>query len=178
MRAVWYIRKGKLERGKKALKFLVGNVEGYDLDHEFEVIRTQVEVSNAVSNSHSKNKWKAFFQWPNLRRAIAAALPLTCQQNSGTAYIYSYTTYLQVVHLSSYIRLHTDSSQLLLGWRYQRFPWFHHSQHYLPLLSARLALSDRASRSQKSCPLWTGYPRSGQLDHWRSRIRHIRDRCL
>ena len=91
---VWNLNHGRIERARKSHKWLMGSVEpGYDSDHEFEVLRTEVAVSNAITASYSENDWKAFFKWGNLKRGVAAALPLFGQQICGGAYIYNYTTY-------------------------------------------------------------------------------------
>jgi MFS family permease len=68
-------------------------VPGYNLDHEYNVLRAEVRASEAITASYSDNDWRALFRWGNFKRCIAAALPFAAQQFAGVPYIYNYTTY-------------------------------------------------------------------------------------
>jgi len=55
----WYASKGRHDEGKKALKRLVGNVEGYDIDREYSVIQYEMDESSATAKSGNENSdWK------------------------------------------------------------------------------------------------------------------------
>lgn len=74
---VWLAAQGRHEQGKKALKFLIGNVEGYDLTSEYQVMVAEVETSKAASSAKSRSEWLVLFKQPNLKRAIISTLPFT-----------------------------------------------------------------------------------------------------
>ncbi len=50
----WYAERGKLEQAKKVLRRINGNVEGYDLEHEFAVIMQEIEEGRKLSDSSKK----------------------------------------------------------------------------------------------------------------------------
>lgn len=91
----WLASKGRDEKGKKALRFLVGhNVPDYDLDHEYRVIAAEMEVSRmAVKHSH----WKAIFQGTNLKRTFMATIGITIQMFIGQPLVYGQTTYFFMI---------------------------------------------------------------------------------
>lgn len=73
----WLAGKGKYAKGEKALKWLVGNVEGYDVSHEFKVIVAEVEESKALVAEKSSSDRRLIFRGVNLKRSIIATLPFT-----------------------------------------------------------------------------------------------------
>ncbi|KNB20691.1 hypothetical protein FOXG_17554 [Fusarium oxysporum f. sp. lycopersici 4287] len=77
----WYASKGRHDEGKKALKRLVGNVEGYDIDREYSVIQYEMDESSATAKSGNENSdWKALFTSKiNMKRAVISTLPFTFQ---------------------------------------------------------------------------------------------------
>ncbi|WVW83142.1 hypothetical protein I302_105160 [Kwoniella bestiolae CBS 10118] len=89
----WLISKGRIEQAKKAHKRLVGPVEGYDHEFEFQVIEHDIKVSEDITRSYSDNDWKALFKWGNFKRCLVASLPFAAQQFAGVPYIFNYTTY-------------------------------------------------------------------------------------
>lgn len=89
----WYAAKGRDADGKKALRRLVGNVPGYDFDHEFAVIRYDFEQSKA-NRSESQSDWGAIFKnKTNLKRAFVSAIPFTFQNLCGVPLFFGFTTY-------------------------------------------------------------------------------------
>ncbi|KAF4334038.1 general substrate transporter [Fusarium beomiforme] len=91
----WYASKGRHEEGKKALKRLVGNVPGYDVDREYSVIQYEMEESSALAKSGNENAdWKALFTSKiNMKRAAISTLPFTFQNIVGVPLMFGYTTY-------------------------------------------------------------------------------------
>lgn len=83
--------KGRHEEARKALRRLVGPVEGYDVDHEYAVLRQ--EVARSVAMKASENDWKAMATKINMKRTIIATLPFTFQAFCGNSLIFGYTTY-------------------------------------------------------------------------------------
>jgi hypothetical protein len=89
----WLCLKGKHEQAKRSLHRLVGQVDGFDLDHEYAVIRHEVEDSVALADTHGSNDWAALFKWVNFKRCLAATLPLSYQNFVGVPLVFGYTTY-------------------------------------------------------------------------------------
>ncbi|KAH6714816.1 general substrate transporter [Leptodontidium sp. MPI-SDFR-AT-0119] len=91
---VWLATKGRHDKAKKSLHRLIGNVHGYDIDHEYAVIKYEVESSQELSMKHSsKNEWRSLLTKVNMRRTIIATLPITFQNFVGVPLIFGYTTY-------------------------------------------------------------------------------------
>ncbi|KAF6818846.1 sugar transporter [Colletotrichum plurivorum] len=90
----WYASKGKHEEAKKLLRRLIGNVEGYDVEHEYAVMRYEIDQSIALSQSRGGDSdWKALMTPVNLKRAVISTLPLTFQNVVGVPLMFGYTTY-------------------------------------------------------------------------------------
>ncbi|KAH7143442.1 general substrate transporter [Dactylonectria macrodidyma] len=91
----WYAAKGRDEEGRKALQKLVGNVDGYNVDHEYAVIKYEMEESIALSKrASSSGDWKALFTNKiNFKRAVISTLPFTFQNIVGVPLMFGYTTY-------------------------------------------------------------------------------------
>ena len=89
----WLCDKGRHAEAKKALDRLVGKVEGYDIDHEYTVLRQQTESSRDLTQSHGKSDWAALFKWINFKRCLAATLPFSYQNFVGTPLVFGQTTY-------------------------------------------------------------------------------------
>ncbi|EEU37366.1 uncharacterized protein NECHADRAFT_86296 [Fusarium vanettenii 77-13-4] len=90
---VWYAMHDRPEDAKKSLRRLIGNVEGYDFDHEYAVIKYETDKSVELQKSHADNQWRAFFTWLNIKRAIIATLPFTFQNFVGAPLFFNYATY-------------------------------------------------------------------------------------
>lgn len=90
---VWYILKDRPEDAKKALRKLIGNVEGYDVDHEYAVLKHEADESVRIQTTQGRNEWRAFFAAINFKRTIIATLPFTMQNFVGAPLFFGYTTY-------------------------------------------------------------------------------------
>ncbi|KFA56515.1 hypothetical protein S40293_01180 [Stachybotrys chartarum IBT 40293] len=90
---VWYTLHDRPEDAKKALRRLVGHVEGYDLDHEYAVIKFETEESIRLQQRKSSNEWRAFFTPLNMKRCVIATLPFTMQNFVGAPLFFNYATY-------------------------------------------------------------------------------------
>jgi hypothetical protein len=91
--SAWYCTKGRHEEGKKALKRLVGNVEGYDVDHEYSVLQYETEKSRELAEASGKSDWAALRSKINLKRCVVATLPFTYQNICGVPLMFGYTVY-------------------------------------------------------------------------------------
>lgn len=89
----WYCGKGRHDEGKKALKRLVGNVEGYDVDKEYEVLKYESDKSKELAESVGDSDWKAVLTKVNIKRCIVATLPFTFQNVCGVPLMFGYTVY-------------------------------------------------------------------------------------
>lgn len=84
---------GRHDEAKRSLRRLIGTVEGYDIDHEYEVLRDEVEKSAEAQRSLSENSWMAMLKKVNMKRTIIATLPFTYQNFVGVPLIFGFTTY-------------------------------------------------------------------------------------
>ncbi|KAM0335047.1 hypothetical protein ACHAQA_000081 [Verticillium albo-atrum] len=91
----WYAANGRDEDGKKALRRLVGKVDGYDVDHEYAVIRYEFLKSRAAAEKEAAGSdWNLLFRNKiNLKRALISTLPFTFQNFVGVPLMFGYTTY-------------------------------------------------------------------------------------
>lgn len=99
-------------------------MEGYDLDHEYEVLRYEVNESVALAKSHGSSQWKALFTKTNLRRMIVATLPFTFQNFVGVSLIFGYTTYFfQLAKLKDPFLGKVIINLVLVGGIFSSFYW-------------------------------------------------------
>ncbi|KAM0334488.1 hypothetical protein ACHAQA_001517 [Verticillium albo-atrum] len=89
----WYALHNRPEDAKKALRKLVGNVEGYDVDHEYEVMKYEADESSRLQLQSGDNEWRAFFTKMNMKRTIISTLPFTMQNFVGAPLFFGYATY-------------------------------------------------------------------------------------
>ncbi|KAH3904725.1 hypothetical protein HBI56_213670 [Parastagonospora nodorum] len=89
----WYCNKGRHDEGKKALRRLVGNVEGYDVDHEYSVLAYETKRSKELAEAAGSSGWAALRTKTNLKRCIVATLPFTFQNVCGVPLMFGYTVY-------------------------------------------------------------------------------------
>ncbi|KAH7353178.1 general substrate transporter [Pyrenochaeta sp. MPI-SDFR-AT-0127] len=89
----WYCSKGRHEDGRKALRRLVGNVEGYDVDYEYSVLQYETDQSRDLAEASGTSDWKALRTKTNIKRCIIATLPFTFQNVCGVPLMFGYTVY-------------------------------------------------------------------------------------
>ncbi|KAG7149040.1 High-affinity hexose transporter ght4 like protein [Verticillium longisporum] len=90
---VWYALHDRPDDAKKALRRLVGNVEGYDVDHEYDVIKYEADESTRLQLQNGNTEWRAFFTKTNMKRTIISTLPFTMQNFVGAPLFFNYATY-------------------------------------------------------------------------------------
>ncbi|TLD07945.1 hypothetical protein PspLS_12172 [Pyricularia sp. CBS 133598] len=92
---VWLATKGRHDEAKRSLRKLVGGkVDGYDIEHEYAVLKQEVEQSIQLSETHGgESDWKAMVAPLNLKRALISTLPFTYQNIVGVPLMFGYTTY-------------------------------------------------------------------------------------
>lgn len=87
------------EQGKAALRRINGKVKGYDVDHEYAIIRNTI-VHELKSNEDGRSQgWKNVlksyamcFSKQHVRRTAGAALPACAQQLTGLAFLSVYSS--------------------------------------------------------------------------------------
>ena len=70
---------GREDKAKKAMRRLIGNVQGYDVDHEYLVMKNNLAESQALMEKSSKVSWIACFKGTNLRRTLVSTIPFSMQ---------------------------------------------------------------------------------------------------
>ena len=63
---MWCAPKGYEERAKKNMRLIYRNVEGFDIDQQYEAFALTVEHERAVAAASGREKWYAIFQGSNL----------------------------------------------------------------------------------------------------------------
>ncbi|WVQ68182.1 uncharacterized protein L199_006388 [Kwoniella botswanensis] len=89
----WAARKGDEAKTRSCMRRLYGNVDSYDIDREYLVLRHIIEEE---SKERSDVWWRQYvecFQGVNRRRTIVSFLPLAYQQFVGLSLFFAYTTY-------------------------------------------------------------------------------------
>ncbi|KAM5341255.1 hypothetical protein ACJ41O_015364 [Fusarium nematophilum] len=90
----WYASKGRHDEGKKALRRLTGDVKDFDIEHEYAVVKFEMEESRALAKGSNTSDWKALFtSKTNMKRAVTSTLPFTFQNIVGVPLMFGYTTY-------------------------------------------------------------------------------------
>lgn len=87
------------DKGREMLRKVNGNVEGYDIDAEYAVIRNTIihefEQDQATKERGWKNMLRSYaacFSWQHARRTLGAALPACAQQLTGLAFLNVYSS--------------------------------------------------------------------------------------
>jgi hypothetical protein len=89
----WYCTKGRHEEGKKALHRLIGNVDGYNVDHEYSVLAYETKRSRELAEAAGSSGWRALLTKTNIKRSVVATLPFTFQNVCGVPLMFGYTVY-------------------------------------------------------------------------------------
>ncbi|WVW85797.1 hypothetical protein I302_107835 [Kwoniella bestiolae CBS 10118] len=89
----WAARRGNETKAKNSMRLLYGNVESYDVDREYLVLKHIIEEEGKNKSDVWFRQYLECFQGVNLRRTIISFLPLAYQQFVGLALFFAYTTY-------------------------------------------------------------------------------------
>lgn len=76
---VWLHKRGNVDKAKRARRRLIGNVAGYDFEHEYAVFAQGLESSTAAAAQTSRYSMLACLKGTNLRRTLVSTLPICCQ---------------------------------------------------------------------------------------------------
>ncbi|ODO00044.1 hypothetical protein I350_06667 [Cryptococcus amylolentus CBS 6273] len=97
----YYAARGLHDQGKAVLRLVNGNVEGYNIDAEYQVIRNTIEdeQERMTALGEDGQSWRGIlnsygecFKGTNLKRTLAAALAASCQQLTGLAFLSGYAS--------------------------------------------------------------------------------------
>ena len=89
------------DEGKKTLERINGNVEGYDIELEYSIIKNtileekQLQRELGQDNMTFKDLVRSYvecFQRANIRRTVGAALPGCAQQLAGLSFLNTYAS--------------------------------------------------------------------------------------
>jgi MFS family permease len=80
---VWLHKKGKVAEAHRSRQRLVGKVEGYDEEREYQVMAQEIQHSMTQTQQSSQYSWVACFKGTNLRRTLISTIPLSMQVSVG-----------------------------------------------------------------------------------------------
>ncbi|MDN9015614.1 hypothetical protein Q0P45_14155, partial [Staphylococcus aureus] len=67
----YYARKGLDDHAKAALKKLNGGVDGYNIEHEYLVMKTELEHEQAQRRNVGASTYREIFMGTNFKRTMA-----------------------------------------------------------------------------------------------------------
>ncbi|WVQ84236.1 hypothetical protein IAT38_006388 [Cryptococcus sp. DSM 104549] len=97
----YFAARGMHEQGRAVLRRVNGKVQGYDVDAEYEVLANIIaeEQEKLAALGMEDQSFRSIlrsyaecFKGTNLKRTIAAALPASCQQLTGLAFLSGYAS--------------------------------------------------------------------------------------
>ncbi|WOO81685.1 MFS transporter fmqE [Vanrija pseudolonga] len=89
----YYARKGLEDQAKAALKKLNGSVDGYNVEHEYLVMATELEHEQAQRRNIAASTYREIFMGTNFKRTMASFFGVIMLQWSGASVVFSYATY-------------------------------------------------------------------------------------
>ncbi|KAL7940835.1 general substrate transporter [Trichoderma barbatum] len=97
----YYAERDYDEKGKASLRRVYGNVEGYDVELEYAIIKNTILEErrrlhslglNDTGLKHLVRSYVECFQGPNKWRTLGAALPVCAQQLTGLSFLNTYAS--------------------------------------------------------------------------------------
>lgn len=76
---IWLHKRGNTEKAQRSRRRLIGNVNGYDWDHEYAVFAQDIDRSMQASNQASRFTMIACLKGTNLRRTLVSTSVLCTQ---------------------------------------------------------------------------------------------------
>ncbi|KAK3306251.1 putative MFS alpha-glucoside transporter [Chaetomium strumarium] len=89
----WCVTRGDTDRARKALRQLNGRVQGYDLEHQLEVLVLAAEHERAVAVEQKREHWYAIFRGVDGLRTVIALWTNLSQQFLGLTLFSTFGTY-------------------------------------------------------------------------------------
>ncbi|KAJ5217828.1 Major facilitator superfamily domain general substrate transporter [Penicillium citrinum] len=89
----WLVSKGKIDKAARILTRCNGNVKGYSIDEQIEIMTATVTEERLVAERNSEEGTWAVFRGRNRLRFLIAAWPKIAQQLVGLSVFNTYATY-------------------------------------------------------------------------------------
>ena len=87
---IYYARKGDHAKAKRSMLQLYNTAPGYDVEHEYAVVRLGIEAERELGGSGSL-VWEIFNK-KNWRRTMAGCLGICSQWGAGAPIVFTYST--------------------------------------------------------------------------------------
>lgn len=79
----WCVDQGHIDRARKGMTKLYGGIDGFDIEHQIEVLTLNSEHKRAVALEQKREKWYAIFMGTDGFRTIVSLWSLVTQQFIG-----------------------------------------------------------------------------------------------
>ncbi|KAI8660344.1 MFS domain-containing protein [Fusarium keratoplasticum] len=89
----WLATKGKAEKAKKSLNIIYRGVDGFDVDHQYNLLLINIEHEREVAAEQNREKWYAIFRGRDGLRTVISCWTLMAQQFIGLGIFFGYATY-------------------------------------------------------------------------------------
>mgnify|MGYP002350316735 CR=1 FL=1 len=89
----WLATKGKAEKAKKSLNSIYRGVDGFDVDHQYNLLLINIEHEREVAAEQNREKWYAIFRGRDGLRTVISCWTLMAQQFIGLGIFFGYATY-------------------------------------------------------------------------------------
>ncbi|KAJ6024835.1 hypothetical protein N7540_005632 [Penicillium herquei] len=89
----WLVSKGKIDRAAAMIRKYNGNVPGFDVDEQIDIMKSTIEEERQAAERNAELGQFAVFKGRNFIRFIIASWPKIAQQFVGLALFNSYSTY-------------------------------------------------------------------------------------
>lgn len=93
----------------------MGNVAGYDLDHEYAVLCQEIRDSEALAAKSSKNSFLACFKGTNLRRTLVSTIPFSMQNFVGGPLMFNAAYFFKTIGMTNAFQSNLIISCVLLA---------------------------------------------------------------
>ncbi|KNB14800.1 hypothetical protein FOXG_21209 [Fusarium oxysporum f. sp. lycopersici 4287] len=94
---IYYARKGEDDKAKKSMLTLYGNIDGYDVEHEYRVIQHGIDAERQLHLESKSSSFFEIFDKHNWRRTLAGCMGICSQWAAGAPIVFSYSTYFFAV---------------------------------------------------------------------------------
>ncbi|KAJ4073126.1 hypothetical protein NW756_014345 [Fusarium oxysporum] len=89
---IYYARKGEDDKAKKSMLTLYGNIDGYDVEHEYRVIQHGIDAERQLHLESKSSSFFEIFDKHNWRRTLAGCMGICSQWAAGAPIVFSYST--------------------------------------------------------------------------------------
>ncbi|KAM5363636.1 hypothetical protein ACJZ2D_011920 [Fusarium nematophilum] len=90
---LYHARKGEHEKAKGSMLKLYGNVHGYDVEYEYNVIQHGIQAERELNQASQESSFLEIFNSLNWRRTLAGCMGICSQWTAGAPIVFGYSTY-------------------------------------------------------------------------------------